>query len=1277
MDLFNAIIKAGLAQENQIKKLSFKVVNSSGNRAAKAATTRYLVKLEGKLICSVKKLSVRSGYNIEMIHYLQGLLSENEIIQSPKVYGTFEMGSYLYIVEEYIQGITLREAIQRRHLSIDSSVSMVKQVFEYIQQQTTSSEGNNSTSIFKREVSTICKTINSLTIDKHIVARLEQDFRDNQHLLLSGPSITTGDLSLKNIICKDGDKYIVDFDLTHQTYLGWVDLLRLVHYERDSNICFKYNAFEELLPKIDLSFLRIIFLLKEIELQSRVLEAVYFNDIFKHLETQLWELCCEYYQIPPVEDEIQNVPEVIERPTNYVQVYWTDKLDEQYCEGKSTWKTLIVDTWETYVFELDTERIHSIRVDPTISTGLIEIGKIIILGERGEKLDITQELKVSGTIELLWDKEIFRGISIGDDPQLIFENLNLSGKAVLEFTMKVSTTIGDILSTDFQNHGKELKRFRSVYLDSLDKAKIKLHELNEELLNKKEENRIYWERIEYMEGSRSWKLTKPLRSAAATYRNLKMKMKSFIKKLLGEKKIHLVPIHHLAKVGDSTSDWVATGNDPQFEWNGPLLGGWVQLYYRGKAEEETVTLQLYYDSGEGMTAESFIKVGLLTRNNEHEQSALVKLPNKLKRLRLDPGDKPQTFSLFDFRARKISKLELLSRPLRQFIRTHGLSFATMKSMISKFILISKRDGLRGAYRKIRIHAETPVGAGILEYSDFIRLEQKTNDEYEKLKKEAAGLKYQPLVSVLIPVYNVEENWLRLCIESVQKQIYNNWELCIVDDCSTKLHIKKVLDEVSRTDKRIKVKYREENGHISRTSNDALAMAEGEFIALLDHDDELAVDALYENILLINKHMDADIIYSDEDKISTKGERHSPFFKPDWSPDMLMSQMYTCHLTLYRRNLVEKVGGFRVGYEGSQDYDLMLRVSEHTRNIFHIPKILYHWRSIPSSTALNSSSKNYTHVAGLRALEDTIIRRGLDATVESIEGLANVYLVRYQPVSNPKISIIIPTRNMTRILSDCLDSIFGKTSYNNFEVIIIDNGSDDSAIFDLYKHWLEAQPERFSVHYYDIPFNYSKLNNFGVAQATGELILLLNNDVTVITPDWLAEMAGQAMRSEVGAVGACLYYPDNTLQHGGVILGVGGIAGHSHKNMTANHPGYFGRLKVVSNYTAVTAACLMVRKAVFEEVGGLEEELQVAFNDVDLCLKIWEKGYYNVWLPHVQLYHYESKSRGSEDTPEKMERFKREIEWMTRRWAQLLNNDPCYNPNLSRDRDDFSLGEPYR
>jgi len=559
------------------------------------------------------------------------------------------------------------------------------------------------------------------------------------------------------------------------------------------------------------------------------------------------------------------------------------------------------------------------------------------------------------------------------------------------------------------------------------------------------------------------------------------------------------------------------------------------------------------------------------------------------------------------------------------------------------------------------------------YEQWLRENQPREADLRQMSQTVSFLGYKPLISVIMPVYNTPERFLRGAIESVQNQVYPYWELCIADDASTDSGIKPLLEEYARKDNRIKLVFREKNGHICASSNSALEVATGEFIALLDHDDVLTPDALYEMALVLNQHPDADMIYSDEDKLDQYGQRVFPYFKPDWCPDSFLARMYTCHLGVYRRELVNQVGNFRVGYEGSQDYDLVLRVTEKTDKIFHIPKILYSWRQHGGSTAYDPNSKLYAYIAAEKALNESFMRRGEKARIVSDhKKLPGQYTVRYDIQDYKRVSIIIPTRNLGTTLNHCLISIFEKSTYPNYEVVVIDNGSDEQETLDILKAWKQKEPERLSCYEFDVPFNYPQINNYGVSKARGDYLLFLNNDTEVLTPDWIEAMVEQAQRPSIGAVGPLLLYPDDTVQHAGVVLGIGGVAGHSHKGYQAHHLGYYNHLITVNNYSAVTGACLMCRRDVFEEVGGLDEELAVAFNDVDFCLKLVRQGYRNIYLPHVVLYHYESKSRGYEDTPEKERRFKRESKLMKQRWGNLLKNDPCYNPHLSRIRQDYSI-----
>lgn len=546
-------------------------------------------------------------------------------------------------------------------------------------------------------------------------------------------------------------------------------------------------------------------------------------------------------------------------------------------------------------------------------------------------------------------------------------------------------------------------------------------------------------------------------------------------------------------------------------------------------------------------------------------------------------------------------------------------------------------------------------------------------DIEAMTQEIATFHYQPKISIAMPVYNVEEKWLRLCIDSILNQVYTNWELCMADDASTDPNVKKILTEYQQLDERIRVVFREQNGHISEATNSALAIATGEFVALLDNDDELAINAFYEVVKVLNENPELDLIYSDEDKIDMDGNRSDPAFKPDWSPDLLLGTNYISHLGVYRRSILEEIGGFRKGYEGSQDYDLVLRFTEKTtkERIKHIPKVLYYWRMLPTSTAVDQGSKGYAFEAGLRAVQDALVRRGINghATHGAANGLYDVY---YDIKSDKLVSIIIPTKNGYKDVQRCVSSIIEKTTYQNYEIIMADNGSTDPKMHELYAEFEQQLPGRFFVESIDIPFNFSTINNRAVKKAHGEYLLFLNNDTEVITENWLTLMVSFAQQERIGCVGAKLLYPNNTVQHAGVILGLGGVAGHGHYGYPHGDLGYFGRLAINVNYSAVTAACLLMKKADFDAVGGFEEAFTVAFNDVDLCLKVQALGRDNVWLHEAELYHFESQTRGYDDKGKKKKRFEQEKVMMEEKWGPLIENDPFYNPNLTRDIPNFSL-----
>lgn len=580
----------------------------------------------------------------------------------------------------------------------------------------------------------------------------------------------------------------------------------------------------------------------------------------------------------------------------------------------------------------------------------------------------------------------------------------------------------------------------------------------------------------------------------------------------------------------------------------------------------------------------------------------------------------------------------------------------------------KRNGLKNTLRRIRLEQDKQSDES---YQQWIA--ENENWNVDTIKAEIEAFDYQPVISILMPVYNVEEKWLAKCIESVQNQFYPNWELCMADDHSTDVSVRPLLEKYAAKDSRIKIVFRSENGHISKATNSALEIATGEFVALLDNDDELAPIALYEVVKFLNKNADLDLIYSDEDKIDMAGKRFDPAFKPDWSPDLLLGTNYISHLGVYRRSIMEKIGGFRVGYEGSQDYDLVLRFTEQTSDerIAHIPQVLYYWRILPSSTAADQSTKSYAFDAGLKAVQAAIERRGIEATVNHAAG-NGLYDVDYQVLSEELVSVIIPTRNGYDDVKRCVDSIIKKTTYPNYEIVMADNGSDQPEMHELYAKYQQQLGERFMVESIDIPFNYSRINNLAAKVAKGKYLLFLNNDTEVITPEWMTKMVSFAQLERIGCVGAKLYYPNNTIQHAGVILGMGGAAGHGHHTFPRGDFGYFGKLEINVDYLAVTAACLMIRAKDFAKIGGFNEELTVAFNDVDLCLKEYERGHNNVWLHGVELYHFESQSRGYENTPEKQARFEKETKYMEDTWTSYIENDPYYNPNLTRVGGDFSV-----
>ena len=600
------------------------------------------------------------------------------------------------------------------------------------------------------------------------------------------------------------------------------------------------------------------------------------------------------------------------------------------------------------------------------------------------------------------------------------------------------------------------------------------------------------------------------------------------------------------------------------------------------------------------------------------------------------------------------------------------------SLCLKFTAIIKNEGLSGISLRIKhlqiVYFQETLS---LEVSDTVEesinyqmwLSRYKEDDLNAALKLIHTFKNKALISIICPVYNPNPRDLHKAIKSVLNQHYIHWELCLADDCSTDFDLEIFLAKYQ--DKRIKYIKRRSNGNISETSNNAIDLSCGEYICFLDQDDLLSPDALFWIALAINKQSQLKFLYSDEDKLDEAGQRCDPNFKPDWNYHYLLACNYICHLAVYKRDLLTSLGGCQVGMEGAQDYDLILRASEKLKpnEIHHVPRILYHWRKHPESTSQNAMAKPYAIEAGERAIKAHLARTNTKASVKT-------QFIRYEvsfdlPTTLPKVSIVIPTRNQVELLKTCISSIENLSDYQNYEIIIVDNQSNEPKTLT-YLEKIEKE-EQYKIIHDDESFNYARLMNDAVKSCTSELICFLNNDIEIISKNWLSEMVSVILQKDIGIVGAKLLYSDDSIQHGGVILGVGGVAGHAHKYFPNGHPGYINRLESRQEYSAVTGACLLTRKSTFESVGGMDEEnLAIAFNDVDFCLKVRELGYKTVWTPFATLYHHESKSRGLEDTLSKQKRYAKEIKTMKDRWGSKLTEDPAYNPNLTLNFENFSI-----
>lgn len=765
--------------------------------------------------------------------------------------------------------------------------------------------------------------------------------------------------------------------------------------------------------------------------------------------------------------------------------------------------------------------------------------------------------------------------------------------------------------------------------------------------------------------SKSWRATSPLRAFFRALRITKsaLKWKQF--------DLKPIPARHLRQQGsyflpDGISPWLRLVPE-----SGSPQGGWVKLSFSIRSEQKYLTFYLV-PSIKTDHWESSLRTVVPVESGKNND-ILVKLPDTLKGLRLEFYNIDEGVAFEKVLLKEIGDLQILFQQLLSklmpILRNPGCLPIKLKSM---FILY-KQGGFTAIRQKLS------PNHGFKDYAHWVKkFDTITENNLIAFRKDLDGLHYKPLISVIIPAYNTPENWLKKAIDSVIGQVYENWELCIVDDASTNMSVRTVLEEYAN-DTRIRTIFRKVNGHISKTSNDAIEMAKGDFIAILDHDDELRPHSLYEVVKVLQKNPNAKLIYSDEDKITTKGQRTNPYFKPDLNIELLRSQNYICHFAVLNTALVKKIGGFRSEVDGAQDWDLFLRVIDSipAKEVIHIPKILYHWRIIESSTANSTAAKPYVLKAQQHAVQEHLARNGLKGKAEILYEISQIK-VKYQLGKNSDacVSIIIPSKDQLHHLKRCIKSIEEKTLHGNYEIIIVNNNSEND---DTFKYFDQiSKKDNIKIIDDSRPFNFSQLNNSAVDKSRGDYLLFLNNDIEIITKGWLIEMLSLFQQKDIGAVGARLLFPNDLLQHGGVILGIGGVAGHSHKGVKREDPGYFNRAILRSDFSAVTAACMLCRRDVFKSVGGFKEScLSVAFNDVDLCLRIGKAGYRVVYTPYAELYHYESLSRGYENTPSKFRRFEKETSYMKENWLELLNNDPCYNPNLTLLSEDFSLAYPPR
>ena len=966
------------------------------------------------------------------------------------------------------------------------------------------------------------------------------------------------------------------------------------------------------------------------------------------------------------------------RPQFQVQLYWAS-AEGSFDERHSVSATVPMgDAAQRIELRIPTGSgsVDRLRLDIADRKGFIRLDGIAILSRAGEVLwrwngdpaafPVRTNLVVfNGPLGQTW-------LSTSDDPFLelprLAANGHLDGGTVeirLDWPASADYVLAAAAIREHDARADARRRLQQARLDKLEKAlgaDGRLDELvkqEREVLKRLElQLLVLSQRVQRLEaGSRLRRMLRSFRTNVLRPRIM----------------FNAVASHGLS--GGTEGVWESIGNDPHFELRPPrgrYPSGWVLVDFELRSEVPVITPpQLFVDAGQGYDPKNVVE---LPRPSAGRIRALIKLPPDVRAIRLDPLDRPGKFAIGTLAMQEIGKVEVALHGLARLGGDGPTGPRHVQAAAATALRLLRSRGLRGFSEELRDRAR---GVGTSDYQEWIaQFDTLSAYDIRAIQTRIGQLPRRPRFSVVMPVYETPERWLRRAIESVRDQLWPEWELCIADDASKSRHVRAVLEEAAASDPRIRVSFRKANGHISETSNTALALATGDFAVLLDHDDELPRHALYLLAEETLEHPETDLIYTDEDKIDERGRRYEPFFKPDWDPDLFTSQNYFSHLGAYRLSLVREVGGFRSGYEGSQDYDLALRCIQRSSRVRHVPFVLYHWRSIAGSTAAAAEAKSYALTSAQRALRDHLTK--LEPSVEVETGpFPTLYRVR-RPLraEAPLASLLVPTRNAGDVLRRCIDSIYARTHYPRFELVIVDNQSEDPSTLRYLEELRHSGQAR--VVQYPHPFNYSAINNLAAREAKGEVLVLLNNDVEVITPEWLSELVANATRPGIGAVGARLLYPNGTVQHAGVVTGIYGVAGHVHRFLPRQAPGYFGRARVVHGVSVVTGACLAIRRSVYQELGGLDESnLAVAFNDVDFCLRLREAGYRNLYTPYAELYHYESYSRGADTAPEKRERFEREVAYMRRRWRAVLESDPSYNPNLSLSSETFELAWPPR